>query len=331
MPDGTEQAIGDVSVKNGIPGNFPDISQDFTPTEAGNYTGTLRLTFTPETVDPDNTNFSNEVTRAAVNPLTKSGNVWIDVRDAKIPYQIQVRKVWEGTPEENQVPITFKLLANGQDTGKTYTLDRNNQWQIQIEDLASVEEVDGTPVAIQYSVEESVPDGFQVRYSDEMEVENTSSAKAEFVLNIKEDKNKVTTVRVSCTTSDGITHTQNFPVDGLKQNTDYRFVMEGLPLDDHGQPLAIRSYTFTAKKSDEKTEDIASNKVNAWTYTQSTYISGTTSTPVLVMTNIPNSYELPDAGGSGTTPFYICGLAAILCGITIVGISPKRKRERKVR
>lgn len=331
MPDGTRKTIGDVTVKKGVLGTFPDISENFTPTKGGTYTGKLELTFTPEEVDADNSNFSDETTKTAVNPVTKSGNVTIDVRDPEVPYNILVRKVWNNTAESDQVPVKFKLLANGKEMNKTYELNAEYQWQLLIKDLPSmVKNENGEWVPITYTVEETVPDGFQVAYSSDTKIDDTYGARATFVLNISDGKNDASLVRITCTTSDGIKHTKDFTVNKLEKNIDYTFEMDGLPLDENGQPLKIESFIYSVQKKDGNNITIEGNKVNKWQYSQSTYISGTTSTPVLIMTNTPDGYELPKTGGPGTNLFTFGGLC-LTAGTLMYGYHARRRRGKGVK
>lgn len=334
MPDGTEKYIGDVSVKNGVPSDFPSISQDYTANSAGNKTGTLKLTFTPENVDSDNKNFSNDTTKTAVNPVTKSGNVWIDVRDPSEPYNLTVRKVWNGasTPPDS---VQFRLLEHGKDTGTIYTLTKDDGWEKTIENLPSVVRVDGVDVAAEYTVEEIVPDGYQVYYSQDMLVVDNYAARAVFELSMKQDANNIVKVRVECVDIDGVTHYTELDVSGLKKNNGiYSFEIDNIPLDANGDLQNLTSYSIIAYSYDNgkkqyKVEDI-SNKIGTWTYTQSKYVSGSTSTPILIMTNTPDGYELPDTGGPGTTPFTLCGLGLMtMASALMYRYYVRRRRERR--
>lgn len=330
MPDGTRKTIGDVTVKKGVPGTFPDISEDFTPTEGGTYTGKLELTFTPEKVDADNSNFSDEKTKTAVNPVTKSGNITIDVRDPKVPYNILVRKVWNNTAESSQVPVTFKLLANGEETDKTYTLNKDNQWQLLIKDLPSMKEENEEWIPITYTVEETVPDGFQVVYSSDTKIDDTYAARATFVLCLTEKKDKAVIIKITCMTSDDTTYVKEYTVSGIDKDNDYTFIMENLPLKDDGTPLPVTSYQFELKDKDNKTIEVKTDKINTWSCTQESYISGTTSTPVLIMTNTPDGYELPKTGGPGTNLFTFGGLC-LIAGTLMYGYHARRRRGKGVK
>ncbi len=310
MPDGSSVNIGSVTVNNGVPSALPDISEIFTPTQAGSYVGTLKLTFTPESVSPDNNNFSDETTKTAVNALEKSGKVWVEAVEEGTNSELIVRKVWEKTSDRDKPEVKFRLLADGADTGETYTLNEDNNWETRIDGLETVK-IDGSGNAqvIKYTVEETeVPDGYKVSYSEDTETTESYAAKAEFTITCSENKNDVRTVSITCYTEDGRQFTEEYPLDsGFVKNTPYTFEMGGMPLDEDGNPIEITSWEFTAWKSDGSIEKIDSKKVNR-SFVQSRYKSGSTSIPVLIITNTADSYELPETGGHGTTLFTLGGL-----------------------
>ena len=67
--------------------------------------------------------------------------------------QVPVKKVWnDGENQDGKRPesITVKLLADGQDTGKTFELNEGNKWQATFTDLDA--DKGGTPIA--YTIEE---------------------------------------------------------------------------------------------------------------------------------------------------------------------------------
>ena len=334
MPDGTSENIGSVTVENGVPGTLPDISKTFTPSQAGNYVGTLKLTFTPESVSSENKNFSDETTRTAVNALEKSGKVWVDAVEAGTNSSLIVRKVWETAPTWDNPEVKFRLLANGTDTGVTYTLNEDNNWEIQIDDLETVKvDSSGNAQIIQYTVEElNVPDGYKVSYSEDTKTTESYAAKAEFTITCTEDKKNVRTVSITCYTDNGKTFTKEYDVSsGFAKNTAYTFEMADMPLDDDGNPVKIVSWYFNALKQDGGDENIKSEKVTM-SYTQSRYQSGSTSIPVLVITNTANSYELPETGGPGTTLFTLCGIALIILVAPLMyRYFIRWKRERRFR
>ncbi len=214
MPDGTSETIGSVTVKNGVPDTLPDISEAFTPSQAGNYVGTLKLTFTPESVSSENKNFSDETTRTAVNALEKSGKVWVDAVEAGTNSSLIVRKVWETAPTWDNPEVKFRLLANGTDTGDIYTLNEDNNWEVQIDDLKTVKvDSSGNAQIIQYTVEEiDVPDGYKASYSEDTDTTDSYAAMAKFTITCTEDKKNVRTVSITCYTDDGKTFTKDYPV-----------------------------------------------------------------------------------------------------------------------
>ncbi len=106
--------------------------------------------------------------------------------------------------------------------------------------------------------------------------------------------------------------------------------MGDMPLGEDGNPINIISWNFTALKQDGNVEKIDSKKVTM-SYIQSRYQSGSTSTPVLVITNTANSYELPETGGPGTILFTLCGLCLMtLASALMYRYFIRWKRERRL-
>lgn len=332
LPDGSSKTVGSVTVKNGVPGSLPDISEIFTPNESGDYEGNLKLTFTPEGVSDANKNFSDSTTKTAVNALTKSGKVRINAVEKGEKTSLIVRKVWDTEPSQDNPQVEFKLLANGDDTGKTYVLNEENNWEMQIEDLEAVTvDSSGNAQVIKYTAEEiNIPDGYVADYSEETKTTDNFAAKTRFTIICTEKKDKIRTVCITCKTSDGQTFTKNFSVSaGFAQNEQYTFEMDGMPLDADGNPLEITSWEFSTLKSDGSTENIKSDKITK-SYTQSKYQSGVTSVPVYVITNTANNYILPETGSSGIYPYTLSGALMAVSALMYRYIL-RRKRERRLK
>jgi hypothetical protein len=78
-----------------------------------------------------------------------------------VQINIEVNKVWVGPTKES---ITVKLLANGEDTGKTLELNGTNGWSGSF----TVNQYDDSGKEISYTVKEAeVPYGYQVSYSSD--------------------------------------------------------------------------------------------------------------------------------------------------------------------
>lgn len=80
-----------------------------------------------------------------------------------------ITKNWENDSEEDRPEsITVHLYADGEDTGKTLTLSKDNNWSDSFKDLDVYK--DGKKIS--YSVSEDVPEGYKVNYK----YSNTDSA-----------------------------------------------------------------------------------------------------------------------------------------------------------
>lgn len=291
MPDGSLVSIGEVEVKDGIPSGLPDISTIFTPQTTGNYTGTLSLTFKPKEADSESEHFSNAATAQPVSELTKVGYVWVDAVSSDEPRSLVVKKHWEIYPNWNNPSVDFQIISNGTPLEQTYTLDESNDWEITIPNLPATEEINGVEKIIQYTVQETpVPQGYSATYSDEYDTENIWAANAEFLLCIKDDKKKVVRVDIECTTSDGSVYKKSYPVSGLYKNTDYTFEMNGLPIDENGNPQKFTSYTFTAYNNKGQEETI--KNIIDWEYELSKYISSIKTTHYLTISNKPDKQSV---------------------------------------
>lgn len=318
LPDGTEEDAGSVTVNNGSIGEqmFPSRTYDFTGTEAGQYTGTLKVTFTPETVDSSNRNFSNEDTAVPVNPLTNPGNVWINVVADDSTERFFVRKEWIGDPPEGTESIRFRVLANGEtvkdENGneRQYVISAENGWETEVTGLPSV--IDG---AIQtYIVEEiSPPTGYAATYSSQSRVENDYAAKIKLSFYVKDTKDKVTPVITY--EYAGETRTYQLPYGKYEKNKEYEFIVEGLSLNENDEPYDCKFVAITAVT-------ISDSNASA-----EKYLRNSVSTEVKIITNAP-AYELPKTGGPGTTFFTFGGISLLAGAFVYICCARRRKRRR---
>ncbi len=75
---------------------------------------------------------------------------------------LSVSKTWKNDKESDRPDnIKVHLYANGKDTGKTLTLDKNNSWAASFKDL-DVYDKEGRKIS--YSVSEDVPKGYFAKY-----------------------------------------------------------------------------------------------------------------------------------------------------------------------
>lgn len=331
LPDGTEVPAGSVEVKKGSIGEqtFPDRSSIFEGNATGNYKGTLTVTFTPNDVQKDNGNFCDEITETAVNPLSKPGNVWINVVEKDDTTKLLVRKKWDPLAPEGVTSVTFHLLANGvpmtDENGKVieYTLEENNNWEYLFENLPLVTTEGGNTEVINYTVEETAKiSGFTVSYESDVQQEEVIkySAKVTFSLTPTRDANNAVKV-VFTYNYGGKEQVAEFICAGLKKTTLYSYELEGLMTDAKNQPLPCEVISVAAYKSDGNRVNIDSKDKPAAVSisTPAVYEDGTkiNETPVLVITNT-EAYELPKTGGLGTKWFTLSGLlltaVALVCG-----------------
>lgn len=326
LPDGTEVDAGRVTVTDGSIGeqSFPSRSSVFEGTAAGQYTGTLKVTFTPETVDSNNPNFSNSDTAVAVNPLTNPGKVWINVVASDSTERFFVRKEWIGTPPEGTDSIKFHVLSNGEEVldenGEPieYELSDNNGWETVVDGLPAVK--DG--VIQNYTVEEiNVPEGYLATYSSENRVENDYAARV--TLSFKPSAKKDNVILKITYTYHGEELTYTVPQQTTyKKDETYSFVVEDLPLNENGEPYPCQITSIV--NTNDRNKDLAVSTSSA---TAEKYLRGSVNTEVKVITNAP-AYELPKMGGIGTSLYTIGGLLLIAVSL-LYGYKLRRKRERR--
>ena len=322
LPDNTTMPIGSIPVNDGSIGTatFPDRSYTFGGTLAGQYSGTLKVTFTPEAVDPIST-FSDSLTKTAVNPLTNIGRVWINVADNTSKGDIIVEKKWVGGPSDN-TSVSFHLLANGvpvSESGipKIYSLTAANNWTMRISDLPRVQDVGGIKKVITYTVEEiPIPAGYTVDYSNSYKVETTYAAKATLTFTPGRDVNadKKVTITYTYGTEQKTLVLAADKHDKFNKDTSYSFDVYNLPLNSNKNPYDISIVSVVS--TDGKTS--FTNSAGAVKYE-----TGTITIPTLIMTNTPG-YILPDTGGIGTNWYTIAGVLLILGS----GLSYKLKRSK---
>lgn len=330
LPDGSEVDAGSVTVSKGSIGeqSFPSRSSVFKGTAAGQYTGTLKVTFTPETVDSGNRNFSNEITAVPVNPLTNPGNVWINVVADDSTERFFVRKVWVGDPPEGTDSITFRVMANGtavldgDGNQLEYTLSATNNWETEVTGLPSVR--DG--VVQTYTVEEvSRPQGYLDSYSTETRQENDWAARVTLTFTPK-DKQSDKILQITCKYN-GVEYTYTTSKGTYNNNQSYSFVVDNLPLDENGNPYSCEFVKVVVNPGakDEKPIDLKADMPASASAEK--YLRGSVNTEVKVITNAP-TYELPETGGSGTTPYAMGGLLLLVgSGSLLLYNHIKRRKE----
>lgn len=334
MPDGTKATVGTVAVKNGSTGGveFPSRSYFFTGVKEGQFPCTLKVTFTPSAVDTSSRNFSDDVTATAVNALTNDGIVRINVVDKNTKKNIQVKKVWAGLTPTGVDSIQFKVLANSaalkDDSGadKIYKVTAADNWTTEITDLPSVSE-DGT--ILTYSVEEyEVPTGYEVGYSTESEVTDSYAAKVTLSVNPSEDVDKrmQITYRYNGQT---YTYIAAKPSKKYDKNTTHTFTIDNLPVDENNKPYDVEIVSIYKLKDDGKLED-KEIKINSRSAAAESYVSGTTTEPIYVITNTctADGYELPSTGGPGKFLFTFSG-TCLIAGALVYRYHTRRRRERR--
>lgn len=326
LPDGSEVDAGSVAVSKGSIGeqSFPSRSSVFEGTAAGQYTGTLKVTFTPETVDSSNRNFSNEITAVPVNSLTNPGNVWINVVSADSTERFFVRKEWVGDPPEGTDSVRFRVLANGtavtDESGQPleYVLSAENGWETEVSGLPSVK--DG--VIQNYTVEElDRPAGYLATYSSESRVENDYAAKVTLSFTPSKDQNNV--ILKITYTYNGESRAYTVPEKTKYKNGEiYSFVVEDLPLNENGEPYPCQITSIV--NTNDKNNPLA---VSASSATAEKYLRGSVNTEVKVITNAP-AYELPSTGGTGTILHTAGGLLLTISSALLLLYNHIKRRRR---
>ncbi len=325
LPDGSEIDAGSVNVSKGSIGeqSFPSRSSVFEGTAAGQYTGTLKVTFTPETVDSGNRNFSNELTAESVHSLTKPGKVWINVVADGSTERFFVRKEWVGDPPEGTESVSFRVLANGiavtdEDGNQLeYTLSEENGWETEVSGLPSVK--DG--VIQNYTVEEiDRPSGYLATYSSETRMEEDWAANVTLSFTPSRDQDNV--ILEITYTYNGETRTYTVPEKTkYKKDVVYTFAVEDLPLDENGKPYPC---AITSIINKNKGDALA---VSASSAAAEKYLRSLLDTEVKVITNTP-AYELPSTGGIGTILYAAGGLLlTISSAFSLLYSYIKRRKE----
>ncbi|WP_229035137.1 Cna B-type domain-containing protein, partial [Streptococcus oralis] len=161
----TDQVGNVEKAKNGADGKvkFSELTFD----ESGTYTYTIKevkagTTENGITYDAKTVTATVTVTDDGQGKLHKTVEYRSDASDGSTSFtnvytpaktQVPVKKVWnDGENQDGKRPgsITVKLLADGQDTGKTLELNEGNKWQATFTDLDA--DKGGTPIA--YTIEE---------------------------------------------------------------------------------------------------------------------------------------------------------------------------------
>lgn len=94
-------------------------------------------------------------------------------------------------------------------------------------------------------------------------------------------------------------------------------------------PAPIKFKVIDDKENDAITAELV-NEAELASYVTIQIETQEDGTAVLTLEVYNNAgYELPETGGIGTAPFIFCGLAALLGGVSIATIRPKRRRERR--
>lgn len=296
LPDGTKVQAGRVTVTNGSIGeaSFPDRSYTFEGKTPGSNEIKLNVTFTPDSMK-DNGNFSDDKTATAVNPLTKSGKVWVDVIDGDSTRDIIIRKDWNGGDPPKGQKIDYRVLADGTEV-RTGTVSIENNWKELQTNLPAVDKT--TKKVINYSVEEITQvTGYSVTYATDIQkgTEKTYGAKVQLKFSVGEDVDANKYIRFTYKYG-GDSHTYEITRsdhEKYQQSNDknkYTYTID-LPdtfeLDSNGNPQDI--VITLIEKSDNgstwKTLKSYSDQGSVATKVQTG--ETTTSTDVLVMTNTP--------------------------------------------
>ena len=114
-------------------------------------------------IENDVEGFTSKVTGDVANGFTVTNTKINPIPEDKV--NVQVTKVWSGAEENDKVPVTITLKANGEATDKTVTLNAENQWTGIFENLTKNDENDK---AITYTVSENAVKGFTSKITGDM-------------------------------------------------------------------------------------------------------------------------------------------------------------------
>lgn len=126
LPDGTTKDLGSITVSDGSIGSqkLPDRTYEYTAAAKGQYTGTLKITFTPDAVDDTSTNFADSVTATGVNKVTKEGKIWINVSDQGMVY---IKKVVDNYRSELAEDLFVIDAASADQSVNTQVVLKHNE------------------------------------------------------------------------------------------------------------------------------------------------------------------------------------------------------------
>ena len=153
---------------------------------------------------------------------------------------IEVEKIWEDADDQDGIrpdDVTVKLLADGVDTGKTVTLSESTEWKGKFENLPK----NAAGEAIEYTVEEVVPEGYEDSYDDTGYIITNTHEPAVTEATVKkvwedaDDQDGKRPDDLTVTLSDGQTVT-------LSESNDWTATIEGLPKYNKGQEIV---YSWT--------------------------------------------------------------------------------------
>ncbi|MET3576695.1 Cna B-type domain-containing protein [Bhargavaea ullalensis] len=213
--------------------------------------------------------------------------------------EVHVAKQWVGPVAG---PVTVALLANGQPTGKTVTLNETGNWKGVFNGLPIHDPVTGQPVA--YSiVETQIPAGYEATYfteeNGELIVTNTAQTASITVLKVDETDKPLAGAVFELRDREGDV------VGTLTTGEDGTIVFNDLPLGDYTltETKAPAGYRLSAEPI-EITLNVDTRNV------------------FQKVVNSKLGWVLPDTGGLGTGLFYGGGALLMAAGLLLF-----RKRE----
>lgn len=311
LPNGTRVPCGAVAVQRGVvQGDFPSLDYNYLANTTGLKECKLEVTFTPDAFE-NNPNFKKDgVTNVKVNEVMHPGSVWIEAVSADSKLNYYIRKEWKPETPTDITAVDYRLsdgqggyvkqvgsgyeITSNADEATVFHLNAAGNWQSLITGLPPVKTVNGQTVILNYQAEElNIPDGYEVSYGSAMQTDEEWQGYLRVTLKptekvIKNDA-KYLYIKFSY---DGTTYEKKLPLtlsadlDANKTLTvDFKDVL--LPLNGK-QPLGDISIVniFTYKEIKNGAYDKANNTLLANSTAEAVpVLTGSVSTPVLVMTN----------------------------------------------
>ena len=255
---------------------------------------------------------------------------------------LKVKKVWDDSEKASSYDVTFRLLADGEDTGRTVTVNADSNWEGTFDRLLK------GPV---YTVEEEFLSGYIPSYSETKEITETVQ-QLTAATNLEAGKTYCITANgkaltangnnaVSATTfnPDAVLDTQcwnavksgaNIRLQNVSTNKYLKISSSTVSLDNSGSDVSL---TNGKLKLGERYLTIGDTIGSSWR--DGTALTTYAHTMIersgyeITVTNAYSGFMLPETGGTGIDHFYVFGALLLLCALFGFVTLSRCKRSRE--